>query len=111
MARRLPLQHGRTTAPRLAGQPTNQSVAFFETATPGTVTILVSGRGLSTGAYTVETTLPGDVNGDGTVNLADEEAFAKTYAESRPNRTTTRRPTTTRTGSSTCTMRSRWSAT
>ncbi len=80
--RRLPLQHGRSYAPRLAGQPTNQSVAFFETATPGTVTILVSGRGLSTGAYTVETTLPGDVNGDGTVNLADEVAFAKTYAES-----------------------------
>jgi hypothetical protein len=80
--KRLPIQRGRSYAPRLAGQPTNQSVAFFETGKPGTVTILVSGRGLSTGAYTVETTLPGDGNGDGQVNLADVQAFAKTYAES-----------------------------
>ncbi len=61
----------------------NQAVAFFETGKAGTVTILVAGKGLSTGAYTVETTLPGDVNGDGQVNLADEQAFAKTYVESR----------------------------
>ncbi len=79
----LPAQHGRAYTPRLAGQPTNQSVVFFETGKPGTVTIRVAGRGLSTGAYTVETTLPGDVNGDGQVNLADEMAFAPTYAESR----------------------------
>jgi hypothetical protein len=75
----LPAQHGRTYTPTQAGQPTDQSAVFFETGTPGTVTILVSGLGLSTGAYTVETTLPGDVNGDGVVDLADEQAFAKTY--------------------------------
>jgi hypothetical protein len=80
--KRLPVQYGRTYTPRLAGQPTNQSVAFFETGKAGTVTILVKGGGLSTGAYTVETTLPGDVLGTGQVTLADAEAFAKTYAES-----------------------------
>jgi hypothetical protein len=75
----LPAQHGRVYDPRQAGQVTNQSAVFFETGTPGTVTILVEGRGFSTGQYTVETTLPGDVNGDGTVNLADGIAFAPTY--------------------------------
>jgi hypothetical protein len=81
--KRLPVQLGRSYTPREAGQPTDQSVSFFETGKAGTVTILVAGKGLGTGAYTVETTLPGDVNGDGQVNLADEEAFAKTYVESR----------------------------
>jgi hypothetical protein len=76
---RLPAQHGRSYSPREAGQATDQGAVFFETSAPGTVTILVAGRGFSTGAYTVETTLPGDVNGDGQVNLADEQAFAKTY--------------------------------
>lgn len=76
----LPAQQGRAYSPRLAGQPSDETVVFFETGTPGTVTIQVSGRGLSTGAYTVETTLPGDVNGDGQVNLADGVAFAGTYA-------------------------------
>jgi Dockerin type I domain len=80
--RRLPLQLARTYSPAHAGQATNQSVAFFETGKPGTVTILVSGQGSSTGQYTVETTLVGDVNGDGTVDLADVQAFANTYAES-----------------------------
>lgn len=80
--RTLPLQHARDYLPSHAGQATDQSVAFFEAKKPGTVTILVAGRGLSTGAYTVETTLVGDVDGDGQVNLADEQAFAKTYAES-----------------------------
>ncbi len=74
------MQFGRSYSPSEAGQPTDKSVAFFETGTAGTVTILVAGKGLSTGSYTVETTLPGDVNGDGQVNLADVQAFAKTYA-------------------------------
>lgn len=78
----LPLQHARDYLTSDAGQAVDQSVAFFEAKKPGTVTILVSGQGLSTGAYTVVTTLVGDVNGDGQVNLADEQAFAKTYGES-----------------------------
>jgi hypothetical protein len=80
--RELRVQHGRTYSPGQAGQATDQSAAFFETGKPGTVTILVAGRGLSTGQYTVESTLVGDVNGDGQVDLADVQAFAKTYAES-----------------------------
>jgi hypothetical protein len=78
----LPLQLARSYTPGQAGAATDQSVAYFETGQPGTVTILVSGRGLSSGQYTVATTLVGDVNGDGTVNLADVEPFAKSYVES-----------------------------
>jgi hypothetical protein len=81
--KRLSLQLGRSHGPGQAGQLTNMSVAFFETGHAGTVTILVTGKGLSAGSYTVETTLPGDVNGDGQVNLADVQAFAKAFAESR----------------------------
>ena len=77
--KRLPLQSGRPYSPREAGQPTDQAVAFFETGHSGPVTVLVSGQKDSTGSYTVETTLPGDVNGDGQVNLADVTAFANTY--------------------------------
>jgi hypothetical protein len=80
--KRLPLQRARSYDPAYAGQPADQSVGFFETGKSGLVTILVSGQGSSSGEYTVETTLVGDVNGDGTVNLADEQAFAGTYAES-----------------------------
>ena len=77
------IRFGRNYRPKLAGQVSNQAVSFFETGKAGTVTIKVAGAGLSSGAYTVEATLPGDVNGDGQVNLADEQAFAKTYVESR----------------------------
>lgn len=75
----LPMQFGRSYDPHLSNLPSDMSVAFFETGTAGPVTILVAGRGLSTGQYTVETTLVGDVNGDGRVNLADEQAFAGAY--------------------------------
>jgi hypothetical protein len=82
--KRLPLQSGRPYSIRDAGQPSDQAVAFFETGKAGPVTILVTGRDHSAGSYTVETTLPGDVNGDGQVNLADEIAFAETYV-SKPS--------------------------
>jgi hypothetical protein len=80
--KRLPVQAARSYIPGKAGLATDQSVAFFETGTAGTVTVLVAGGGRSTGSYTVETTLPGDVLGLGQVTLADEQAFASTYAES-----------------------------
>ncbi len=77
--RSLPVQFGRSYSPRDAGKPTNQAVAFFETGQSGPVTILVASQKHTTGSYTVETTLPGDVNGDGQVNLADLEPFAKAF--------------------------------
>lgn len=75
----LPIQYARTYNPAQASQPTDMTVAFFFAKHPGPVTIEVAGNGKSTGAYTVETTLVGDVNGDGVVNLADEQAFVNTY--------------------------------
>jgi hypothetical protein len=80
--KRLPLQLARMYLPSRAGLAANQSVAFFETGKAGTVTILVKGGARSTGSYTVETTLPGDVLGSGQVGLADVEAFASTYGSS-----------------------------
>ncbi|MGP0066694.1 MAG: dockerin type I repeat-containing protein [Isosphaeraceae bacterium] len=77
--KRLPFQAGRPYSVREAGQPTDQAAAFFETGQSGPVSVLVAGRSHTTGSYTVETTLPGDVNGDGQVNLADEIAFANAY--------------------------------
>ena len=78
--RMLPVQFGRSYSPRNAGTSTDQAVAFFETGQSGPVTILVAGQKRSTGSYTVETTLPGDVNGDGRVTLADLELFVKAFA-------------------------------
>ncbi len=46
---------------------------------PGPLTILVPGQHHSTGTYETDTTLVGDVNGDGTVNLADLQSFAAAY--------------------------------
>jgi hypothetical protein len=76
----LPIQFGRPFSGRHVGKPINRAVAFFETGQAGPVTVLVAGQRHTTGSYTVETTLPGDVNGDGQVNLADAVAFAPTYA-------------------------------
>ncbi len=77
--RMLPIQFGRSYSPRNVGKPTNQAVAFFETGQSGPVTVQVAGQRHTTGSYTVETTLPGDVNGDGQVNLADLVPFTKAY--------------------------------
>ena len=46
-------------------------------------TIDVSGQNRSTGSYTTQTTLPGDLNGDGQVTIADLPLFAQAY-ESKP---------------------------
>ena len=56
-----------------------EAVAFFKDSAAGAVTIGVTGAHRSTGSYQVQTTLVGDVNGDGTVNFADLQAFAPTY--------------------------------
>ena len=75
----LPVQHGRVYNPSQARLPTDKTVAFFATGSTAPVTIKVEGRGFSSGQYTVETTLIGDINGDGTVNLADAQLFAPTF--------------------------------
>jgi hypothetical protein len=77
--RKLPIQLGRPYRRREAGQAIDRAAAFFQAGHPGPVTILVAGQKQTTGLYTVETTLPGDVNGDGQVNLADLVPFAQAY--------------------------------
>jgi hypothetical protein len=76
---RLPIFSGRPFRPADAGQ----AVAFVKASSPGTLTILVTGKNHTTGSYTVETTLPGDVDGDGQVNLADLRLFANAYSSER----------------------------
>ena len=53
--------------------------AFVKVSQPGPLTILVTGQHRSTGTYLVDTTLVGDVNGDGTVTQADLQPFASAY--------------------------------
>ena len=72
----LPVQYGR---PFRSGV-SDEAVAFFKDSTAGPVTIEVTGAHESTGSYQVQTTLAGDVNGDGTVNFADLQAFAPSYS-------------------------------
>jgi hypothetical protein len=71
----LPVRHGRAFR---AGVH-NQSVVFTRSAQPGLLSTGVTGRDGTTGAYTSQTTLVGDINGDGKVDLADLQAFAPTY--------------------------------
>jgi hypothetical protein len=79
--RRLPLKQGR---PFIAGRADGQAAAFVKVDQAGPVTILVGGQHHSTGSYQAYATLAGDVNGNGTVNLADVQAFAPTY-QTRPD--------------------------
>jgi hypothetical protein len=72
----LSLRQGR---PYVAGRDDGQAAAFVKVSQPGPLTIYVTGRNHSTGTYQTDTTLVGDVNGDGTVNLADLQAFASAY--------------------------------
>ena len=73
---RLSLKQGR---PYVAGRDSGQAAAFVKVSQPGPLTILVTGQHHSTGSYESDTTLVGDVNGDGTVNLADLQPFADAY--------------------------------
>jgi hypothetical protein len=72
----LALKQGR---PYVAGRDDGQAAAFVKVSHPGPLTIVVSGQHHSTGSYQVDTTLVGDANGDGTVNLADLQAFAAAF--------------------------------
>ncbi|WP_422925127.1 dockerin type I repeat-containing protein [Singulisphaera sp. PoT] len=68
----------RRGAPFVPGRHEAAAV-FIRAGNPGTVTTGVTGQDDSTGSFQVGATLPGDVNGDGQVTLADEVAFAKAY--------------------------------
>ncbi|APW60424.1 hypothetical protein BSF38_01892 [Paludisphaera borealis] len=76
--RKLPLKQGRVA--RSGANPT--SVAFTKTNQSGDLTTSVAGAAGTTGLYWSQTTLVGDVNGDGEVNFADLQAFAPTYMSS-----------------------------
>ena len=71
----LPIKHGRPFRPGVS----SEAVAFAKDSHPGQLSTDVSGRNQTTGAYQSQTTLLGDVNGDGKVNLADLQAFAPSY--------------------------------
>jgi hypothetical protein len=70
------LKQGR---PFVAGRDSGQASAFVKVSQPGPLTILVTGQHHSTGSYQVDTTLVGDVNGDGMVTQADLQPFASAY--------------------------------
>jgi len=74
--RKLNLKQGR---PYVAGRDDGQAAAFVKVDRAGPLTILVTGQHHTTGAFQASATLAGDVNGDGTVNLADLTAFAPAY--------------------------------
>jgi hypothetical protein len=81
---RLSLKQGR---PYAAGRGGGAASAFVKVSHPGTLTILVAGGRHSTGSYQADTTLVGDLNGDGTVSIADLQPFAESYGASagQPN--------------------------
>ena len=72
----LALKQGR---PFVAGRDSGQASAFVKLSQPGPLTILVTGLHRTTGSYQVDTTLVGDVNGDGMVTQADLQPFASAY--------------------------------
>jgi len=78
--RELPLKEGR---PYVAERDDGLAAAFVKVDRAGPVTIQVAGQHDTTGTYQAFATLAGDVNGDGTVNLADVTAFARAY-ETKP---------------------------
>jgi hypothetical protein len=78
----LSLKKGR---PFAAGRADGQAAAFVKVSQPGLLTVLISGGQRSTGTYTLDVTLPGDVNGDGTVSQADLAPFASAYLSTPGN--------------------------
>jgi hypothetical protein len=77
---KLSVKQGR---PFVAGRDGGQAAAFVKVNSPGPLTVFIAGQGHSTGGFQVDVTLAGDVNGDGTVNLADLAPFAQAYESTR----------------------------
>jgi hypothetical protein len=57
----------------------NEALAFVQDGTPGPLTLKVKGAGGTTGSFQLRAYLPGDINGDGQVTLADLQLFPKRY--------------------------------
>ncbi len=57
--------------------------AYVRTGQPGALTTGVTGRQGTTGSFQLAATLPGDINGDGQVTLADLQAFPRYYLAKR----------------------------
>ena len=79
---RLPIQQGAPFVPGVRDSVT----AFITVSAPGPVTTVVTGAHGSTGAFQVRAYLPGDVNGDGQVTIADLAPFAKAYLATTADR-------------------------
>src|SRR5262249_31698753 len=79
---RLSVKQGR---PFIAGRDGGMAAAFVKVNHPGPLTVFVTGQHNSTGSFLDETTLGGDVNGDGTVNIGDLAVFAEAYGSSQGN--------------------------
>lgn len=59
--------------------------AYVRTGQAGPLTTGVTGRHRTSGAFQLSATLPGDLNGDGQVTLADQKAFLNTYRSTYGN--------------------------
>jgi hypothetical protein len=76
---RLPLHQGMPFIPGFHGT----AQAYVRTPQPGPLTTGVTGRQGTTGNFQLAATLPGDINGDGQVTIADLQLFAKSYLTTR----------------------------
>jgi hypothetical protein len=70
--------------PIFPGQPFSPNYhpwdqAYVADNLPGPLTVTISGRGRTTGSFGLLAYLPGDINGDHTVNASDLAAFEKSY--------------------------------
>jgi hypothetical protein len=72
---KLPVHPGAPATPGIHDFAT----AFVEVDKPGTLTLGIAGIAKSTGSFQVEAYLPGDVNGDGVITVADAELFVKDF--------------------------------
>jgi hypothetical protein len=72
---RLPVLGGAASVPARH----NEATAFVQDSSPGTITLAVAGAGNTVGSFQVRVYLPGDINGDGQVTLADLQAFPKYF--------------------------------
>lgn len=78
----IPLRQGVPASAR--GQ--RPAKVYLRTGQPGPVTTDVTGRRGTTGDFELTATLPGDVDGDGQVTLADEALFVKAFGSRRGGR-------------------------